>query len=188
MYQHVNYEVRTGLVCVARTWSVYKYWRNCPIEGEWFWQSSWSDMPRSHIHGSPRRFYYGLNLMDDHGNANFCSLIRMHYIPMIKYYYLPYNTESYGPIRIATNVHPWLIRRPVRDCVTWAIDSLGNCFGHEWIKKFFRFCLCIFESDTVKSDCPVQIFRKMIKYLRFNTYRLLVYLTVCSGDIKKATK
>ena len=24
---------------------------------------------------------------------------------------------------------------------------------------------CIFESDTVKSDCLVQIFRKMIKYL-----------------------
>ena len=29
-----------------------------------------------------------------------------------------------------------------------------------------RFCLCIFESDTVKSDCPVQIFRKMMKYLK----------------------
>ena len=27
-------------------------------------------------------------------------------------------------------------------------------------------CLCIFESDTVKSDCPVQIFRKMIKHLK----------------------
>ena len=26
---------------------------------------------------------------------------------------------------------------------------------------FLRFCLCIFESDTVKSDCPVQIFRKI---------------------------
>ena len=23
--------------------------------------------------------------------------------------------------------------------------------------------MCIFESDTVKNDCPVQIFRKMIK-------------------------
>ena len=34
-------------------------------------------MPRSHIHGSSRRFHYGLNLMDDTGNANFCSLIRM---------------------------------------------------------------------------------------------------------------
>ena len=31
---------------------------------------------------------------------------------------------------------------------------------------FLRFCLCIFESDTVKSDCPVQIFRKMIKYFK----------------------
>ena len=43
-------------------------------------------------------------------------------------------------------------------------------------KIFLRFCLCIFESDTVKSDCPVQIFRKMIKYLKIK-YRLLVYLT-----------
>ena len=45
-------------------------------------------MPRSHIHGSPRRFYYRLNLTDDPGNANFRSSIRMHYIHMIKYYYL----------------------------------------------------------------------------------------------------
>ena len=28
-------------------------------------------MPRSHIHGSPRWFYYGLNLTDDPGNTNF---------------------------------------------------------------------------------------------------------------------
>ena len=28
------------------------------------------------------------------------------------------------------------------------------------------FCLCIFESDTVKSDGPVQFFREMIKYLK----------------------
>ena len=32
-------------------------------------------------------------------------------------------------------------------------------------KIFLRFCLCIFEGDTVKSDCPVQIFSKMMKYL-----------------------
>ena len=31
-------------------------------------------------------------------------------------------------------------------------------------KMFLRFCLCIFESDTVKSDCPMQIFRKIMKY------------------------
>ena len=31
---------------------------------------------------------------------------------------------------------------------------------------FLRFCLCIFESDTVKSDCPVQIFMKIMKYLK----------------------
>ena len=45
-------------------------------------------MPRSHIHGSPRRFYYGLNLTDDPGNANFRSPIRMRYTLMIKYYYV----------------------------------------------------------------------------------------------------
>ena len=35
-------------------------------------------MPKSHIHGSPRRFHYGLNLTDDPGNAVFRSPIRMH--------------------------------------------------------------------------------------------------------------
>ena len=52
---------------------------------------------------------------------------------------------------------------------------------------FLRFFLCIFESDTAKSDCLIQIFRKMIKYLKIQ-YRLLVYLTsftVFSGDTKK---
>ena len=83
-------------------------------------------MPTSNIHGSPRRFYYGLNLMDDPGNANFRSPIRMHYIRMIKYYYkctynCRCNTEGYGPIRIAMNVHPWLIWRLVRELVTWAL-------------------------------------------------------------------
>ena len=28
------------------------------------------------------------------------------------------------------------------------------------------FCLCIFDSDTIKSDCPMQIFRKIMKYLK----------------------
>ena len=34
-----------------------------------------------------------------------------------------------------------------------------------------------FESDTVKSDCPVQIFRKMMKYLK-----------IFSGDTKKSSE
>ena len=33
-----------------------------------------------------------------------------------------------------------------------------------------RFCLGIFESDTVKSDCPVQIFSKMMKYIKIKVY------------------
>ena len=34
-------------------------------------------MPRSHIHGSPRRFHYGSNLTDDPGYAIIRSPIRM---------------------------------------------------------------------------------------------------------------
>ena len=40
---------------------------------------------------------------------------------------------------------------------------------------FLRFCLCIIESDTVKSDCPVQIFRKMMKYLKITLLVLLFF-------------
>ena len=58
---------------------------------------------------------------------------------------------------------------------------------------FLRFCLCMFESDTVKSDSPIQIFRKIMKFVKIfkDLYRLLAYLTsftVCSGDIKKKKK
>ena len=38
-----------------------------------------------------------------------------------------------------------------------------------------RFCLCIFDSDTVKSDCHVQIFRKMMKYLKITILVLLFF-------------
>ena len=86
-------------------------------------------MPRSHTYGSPCRFYYGLNLTDGPGNAYFRSRIRMHYIYVClstTTYDNGCNTESHGPIRIATNdagLYPWLIRRPVRECVTWALDT-----------------------------------------------------------------
>ena len=50
-------------------------------------------------------------------------------------------------------------------------------------KYIFRFCLCIFERETVKIDCPVQIFRKMMKYLKIKC-RLLTRFTVYTGDIK----
>ena len=49
-----------------------------------------------------------------------------------------------------------------------------------FINIFLRFCHCIFESDTVKSDCTVQIIRKMMIYLKIT---LLVLLF--SGDIKE---
>ena len=37
-------------------------------------------MPRSHIHGSPRRFHYGSNPKDDPGNDNFRSPIQYYNI------------------------------------------------------------------------------------------------------------
>ena len=58
-------------------------------------------------------------------------------------------------------------------------------------KIFLRLCLCIFESDTVKRDCPVQIFRKMIKYLKLYTawwVALLVLLGFFLEILKKALK
>ena len=74
-------------------------------------------MPRSHIQGSPRRFHYGLNLTDDRGNA--ISVVSV----VAKGYDYGCNTESYGPVHIATNdagSYPWLIRRSIRESVTWA--------------------------------------------------------------------
>ena len=50
-----------------------------------------------------------------------------------------------------------------------------------------RFCLRIFDSDTVKSDCLIQIFRKMLKDLIQTVGDYLTSLTVFSGDIKKST-
>ena len=70
-------------------------------------------MPRSHIHGSPRRFHYGSNPTDDPGNDNASTT--------------PYdygcNTEIYGLKRISTDdaePYPRLILRQIRECVTWA--------------------------------------------------------------------
>ena len=58
-------------------------------------------MPRLHIHGSSRRFYYGLILMDDPGNANFRRSLRMHYSTTM--YDHGCNMENYEPIWIAMN-------------------------------------------------------------------------------------
>ena len=35
-----------------------------------------------------------------------------------------------------------------------------------------------FESDTVKSGCPIQILRKMIKYLKIQTVGFIISFTV----------
>ena len=69
-------------------------------------------MPRSHIHGSPRRSYYGLNLGDDPGNANFRSPIRMHYICMILKVPLCMITDA---IRKATDQYGF--PRMMPDCI-----------------------------------------------------------------------
>ena len=54
-----------------------------------------------------------------------------------------------------------------------------------------RFCLCIFESDTVKSDCPVQILENDKIFRKINTdgwCALITSFTVFSGDIKNKNK
>ena len=65
--------------------------------------------------------------MDDHGNDNFRSPIRMHNASTTTYDYRC-NTEVYGLIRIATDdagSYPWLILRQIRECVTWALGYMG---------------------------------------------------------------
>ena len=82
-------------------------------------------MPRSHIHGSPRRFQYVSKPTDDPGNDNFRCPIRMHNASTTTYDY-GLNTEIYGLIRIATydaGSYPWLLPRQIRECVTWALRS-----------------------------------------------------------------
>ena len=88
-------------------------------------------MPRSHIHGSPRRFHYGSNPMDDRGNDNFRSPIRMHNASTTTYDY-GCNTEIYGLIWITTDnagSYPWLILRQNRECVTWALGLIQISFA-----------------------------------------------------------
>ena len=57
-----------------------------------------------------------------------------------------------------------------------------------------RFCLCIFESDIVKSDCPAQIFKKWWNILRFNTdcwftlLGLLFFLELLKKTGKKSSE
>ena len=85
-------------------------------------------MPRSHIHGSPRRFHYGSNPTDDPGNDNFLSPIQMHNASTTAYDY-GCNTEIYGLIRIATDdagSYQWLILRQIRECVTGALRYKVN--------------------------------------------------------------
>ena len=49
------------------------------------------------------------------------------------------------------------------------------------------FCLCIFERDTVKIDCPIQILRKNVEIfkdlIQIVCLPYLASFTVCSGDI-----
>ena len=56
------------------------------------------------------------------------------------------------------------------------------CFV-ETNKIFLSFYLCIFESDTVESDCSMQENYEIFKDL-IHTVGLLYQLTVCSRDIK----
>ena len=64
--------------------------------------------------------------MDDPGNDNFPSLIRMHNASTTMYDH-GCNTEIYRLIRNATDdagSYPWLILRQIRECVTWALGTI----------------------------------------------------------------
>ena len=53
------------------------------------------------------------------------------------------------------------------------------------------FCLGIFESDTVKSVCPVQIFRKMMKYIKIKVYLTsftVFFLEILKNNNKKSSE
>ena len=50
---------------------------------------------------------------------------------------------------------------------------------------FLRFCLCIFENDTVKSDCPVQIFLENDEIFKDYLNSFTVFLEILK---KKRTK
>ena len=85
-------------------------------------------MPRSHIHGSHRRFHYGSNPTGDPGNDNFRSPIQMHSARTTTYDH-GCNTEMYGLIRVVTDdagSYPWLILRQIRECVTWALGKFED--------------------------------------------------------------
>ena len=107
-------------------------------------------MPRSHIHGSPRRFYYGLNLTDDPGNAYFRSPIRMHYIRMTKYYYV-WLRMQYGKLRTDTDCHEWFRVVSVANPASspWMCD-LGN--KHVNAKPAMLSCINIYIYLPVRSQ------------------------------------
>ena len=97
-------------------------------------------MPRSHIHGSRRRFHYRSNPTDDPGNDNFRSPIPM-FNASTTTYDNGCNTEIYGLIRIATDdagSYLWLILRQIRECVTWALRKITvGGFVNQPIIKFW---------------------------------------------------
>ena len=114
-------------------------------------------MPRSHIHGSPRRFHYGSKPTDDQGNDNFCSPIQMHNASITTYDY-GCNTEIYGLIRIATDdagSYPWLILRQIRECVTWALTKWIVCPTH--LHFFLMISLCSKEEANLISVCNINL-------------------------------
>ena len=82
---------------------------------------------------------------------------------------------------LLTNPHTVLFRK-VEKNISFSLFYPPTLCLIEKNNIFLRICMCIFESDTVKSDCPIQTFRKMMKYI--NTSLVLLFF---SGDIKKSS-
>ena len=77
----------------------------------------------------------------------------MHYIRMIKYNYV-WLRMQYGKLRTKTDCHErcrivsWRIRRPVRECVTWALD-----FGTKSLIVIFLFLGVLWLKSYIMCNC-----------------------------------
>ena len=146
-------------------------------------------MPRSHIHGSPRRFYYGLNLTDDPGNAIFRRPIRMHQISMIKYYYVWLGMQ-YGKLRTNMDCHeytsmanpassPWMcdlgIRQEYDWAVAWDFQQCGMCD-----QLSLRSACAYAQSD--QSLCLSLEYSMSVKLLTEYHFELLILIRGCAGS------
>ena len=101
---------------------------------------------------------------------------------------LAYLGQNFFELIYKPSYHNFAESRKKSSKIFFKFSFCRFCILFVSLKK--KFCLCIFESDTVKSYCPMQIFRKTIKYLKILIQTIVFFtsFTFCSEDInnKKA--